>query len=98
MPTNAGRLIVLVSPVINSWYLLWLLPFACVYRNLTAWVTASALLLSYATGLNLGDGQLPAYNHPLWLRPLEYALIGIVGWHEYWPKAAKWLKKVGLPS
>lgn len=66
-----------VSPVINSWYLIWLLPFAAVYASRWAWTASVALLLSYVTGLNLNDYSLQAYGHPWWVRPLEFGLIGI---------------------
>lgn len=66
-----------VSPVINSWYLIWLLPFATVYASRWAWTASVAILLSYVTGLNLNDYSLQAYGHPWWVRPLEFGLIGI---------------------
>jgi alpha-1,6-mannosyltransferase len=58
--------LLLFSPVINPWYLLWLLPLACGTRWITPWVAASVVLLSYATDLNLGfanraDGRLPPW-------------------------------------
>ena len=45
----------LAAPVINAWYLLWLLPFAVVYPSRWAWTASVAVLLSYITGLTLGD-------------------------------------------
>lgn len=69
--------LLLVSPVINPWYLLWLLPFAAVYPSVTAWVASAAVLLSYATGLNLEDPSLTPYQHPAWVRPVEFGLITV---------------------
>lgn len=69
--------LLLVSPVVNPWYLLWLLPFAVVYPGLSAWVASAAVLLSYATGLNLEDATLAPYGHPPWVRPVEFGLIGL---------------------
>lgn len=66
-----------VSPVVNPWYLLWLLPFATVYPRLTVWVSSVAVLLSYTTGLNLDAPHLAPYEHPPWVRPLEFGLIGL---------------------
>ena len=43
------------SPVINPWYLLWLLPFATIYPSVWAWTASVAVLLSYITGLNMQD-------------------------------------------
>ncbi len=63
------------SPVINPWYLLWLLPFAAVYPSVWAWTASVALLLSYVTGLNLQDYQMHPYAQPLWARWLQFGLV-----------------------
>ncbi len=64
-----------VSPVINPWYLLWLLPFAVVSLSIWAWTASVAVLLSYVTGLNLPDYTLQPYEQPVWARVLEFGLI-----------------------
>ena len=64
-----------VSPVINPWYLLWLLPFAAVSPGIWAWTASVAVLLSYVTGLNLQDYEMHPYAQPLWARGLEFGLI-----------------------
>ena len=64
-----------VSPVINPWYLLWLLPFASVFPSVWAWTASAAVLLSYVTGLNLPDYALQPYAQPAWVRGLEFGLI-----------------------
>ena len=71
-----GALLVL-GPVINPWYLLWLLPFAAVYRSAWAWTASVAVLLSYVTGLNLGDLDLEPYETPAWVRPVEFGAIAL---------------------
>ena len=63
------------SPVINPWYLLWLLPFAAVYPSVWAWTASVALLLSYVTGLNLQDYEMHPYAQPLWVRWLQFGLV-----------------------
>ena len=63
------------SPVINPWYLLWLLPFAAVSPGIWAWTASVAVLLSYVTGLNLQDYEMHPYAQPLWARGLEFGLI-----------------------
>lgn len=68
-------LFLLAAPVINPWYVLWLLPFAVIYPSFWAWTASWALFLSYITGLNLGDFDLEPYGHPVWVRPLEFGLI-----------------------
>ncbi len=64
-----------VSPVINPWYLLWLLPFAVVFPSFWAWTASAAVLLSYITGLNLPDYTLQPYEQPGWARGLQFGLI-----------------------
>lgn len=64
-----------VSPVINPWYLLWLLPFAAVFPSIWAWTASLAVLLSYVTGLNLQDYAMHPYAQPLWVRCVEFGLI-----------------------
>ncbi|MCY3928007.1 MAG: hypothetical protein OXG81_07020 [Acidobacteria bacterium] len=71
-----GVLLVL-SPVINPWYLLWLLPFAVVFPSVWAWTASVAVLFSYITGLNLPDYTLQPYEQPVWGRGLEFGLIGL---------------------
>ena len=62
-------------PVVNSWYLLWLLPFATIRPSAWAWTASVAVLLSYITGLNLSNMDMHPFAHPDWVRPLEYGLI-----------------------
>lgn len=64
-----------VSPVINPWYLLWLLPFAAVFPSVWAWTASAAILLSYITGLNLQDYAMDPYAQPGWVRWLEFGAI-----------------------
>ena len=71
----------LLSPTINPWYLLWVLPFAVVYRSAWAWTASVAVLLAYVTGLNLDDMGLEPYAHPWWVRPVEFGLVALAfGW------------------
>ncbi len=69
--------LLLLSPVINPWYLLWLLPFAVVFPSVWAWTASAAVLLSYVTGLNIPDYTLQPYEQPVWARGLEFGLIGL---------------------
>lgn len=74
----------LCAPVVNAWYLVWLLPFATLYPTLWAWTSSYAILLAYVVGLNLGNFDIGAYDQPNWVRPLEYGsilLAGLVDWH-----------------
>lgn len=67
--------VLLVSPVINPWYLLWGLPFACGARQIWPWVASGALLLSYCSGQQLpGSGLALFAIHPA-AQALEWAAI-----------------------
>ena len=58
--------ILLFAPAVNSWYLLWILPFAVGRNQLWPFAATVALPFSYITGLNLGDPALDAFAvHPL---------------------------------
>jgi hypothetical protein len=61
----------LLSPVANPWYFIALLPFVTLWPSAWNLTLLSTVLLSYATGLNLGSQTLPPFNHPAWVRPLE---------------------------
>ena len=79
--------LLLLSPVVNPWYLVWVLPFAAIRPSAWAWIASAALLLSYVSGLNLGDVRMDAYEHPPWVRPLEYGLIALaLCWDGFWPR------------
>jgi hypothetical protein len=67
----------LCSPVVNPWYLVWILPFATIYPSYWAWVASVSVLLSYAVGINLLNSDLDLYQQPAALVILEYALIFI---------------------
>lgn len=67
--------LLLLSPVFNPWYLLWLLPFACLFRTAAPWVASVAVLLAYVTGLNLDDTTLRPYEVAPWARRIEFGTI-----------------------
>ena len=67
--------LLLMAPVVNPWYLLWVLPFAVIRPSLCAWTASVALLLSYITGLNLHNLEMHPFEHPVWVRPVEFGLI-----------------------
>ena len=67
--------LLMASPVINPWYLLWVLPFAVIVPSVSAWTASIAVFLAYVTGLNLNGGDLQPYQQPVWGRPLEFGMI-----------------------
>ena len=71
----------LLSPVVNPWYFVALLPFVTLWPSGWSLTLLSTVLLSYITGLNLGSQSLPPFNHPAWVRPLEILpVIIVLGW------------------
>lgn len=71
--------LLVVSPVANPWYFQWLVPF--VARRPEAWSVAllASVALSYATGANLGSPSVAGFNHPPWVRPVEFGLPVLAG-------------------
>ncbi|WP_460048073.1 hypothetical protein [Sessilibacter sp. MAH2] len=65
----------LLAPVVNAWYLVWLLFFAAIYPSLWAWFASFMILLSYVNGFNILDGTLELYEQPHWARWLEYGSV-----------------------
>lgn len=70
-------MLLLVSPVINAWYLLWLLPFAVRQRLCWPWVASIAVMLSYLTWLNLENYIHDPYALPLVVTGIEFGIIGL---------------------
>ena len=56
----------LLSPVLNPWYLIWLLPFAVLRPQAWAWTLALAVPLSYVVGLHYLESGLDAYQIVPW--------------------------------
>lgn len=72
----------LVSPVVNPWYLLWLLAFAAMAPRVWALAAVAIVPLAYAHGLHLGEGLAP-YEHPWWVRPAQVLVVvssALAGW------------------
>ena len=66
-----------LSPVINAWYLVWLLPFAVLRPTFAAWGASFAMVFSYVTGLNLLSADLAAYEVHHLAHALEALLIAL---------------------
>ena len=77
-------LLLLASPVINPWYLVWLLPFAVLWPSVWAWTAAVVLSLSYMTGLHLPDSELGAYQIVRFAWVIEITTIGFALLFDYW--------------
>lgn len=64
-------------PVLNPWYLVWLLPFAVLRPSLWAWTASVSLLLSYASGINLNLSDTESYQIPDWILAIEFGSIAL---------------------
>lgn len=63
------------AAVVQPWYLLWLLPWVIVRPSWTGWCSMVVVSLSYLTHMNLGDGNLDLFGHPVWVRWVEYGIL-----------------------
>ncbi|MYD78953.1 MAG: hypothetical protein F4239_08745 [Gammaproteobacteria bacterium] len=52
----------LLSPVLNAWYWVWVLPFAVLWPSAWAWTVSVTILLSYIVGLNIPGSELGNYQ------------------------------------
>lgn len=69
-------LFLLALPVLNPWYVVWILPFASLYPSVWAWTTSFAVLLSYWYGINIATAGASVFDQPHWsLVALEYTII-----------------------
>ncbi len=85
----------LLSATVNPWYLLWLWPFVAL-RPTWAGITAlAAVSLSYCTGQNLGLAGLGPSDHPAWVRPVEFGLLGLAALADMW-SARRGSSSIGL--
>lgn len=77
--------VLLLSPVVNPWYWLWVLPFAGPRRLATPWVAAIVLPLSYAHGLFVDSPGLGPYQVMPAMLTLEWTVITLAlirdAWH-----------------
>ena len=84
----------LVSPVVNAWYLIWLLPFAVLFPALWSWTFSVTVLLSYTIGMNLNSTEVTFFEMPLWVVMLEYGAVIIAVCIDLWLRKKCLIKKV----
>lgn len=61
----------LISPVVNPWYLVLLVPFLALQPSLWGITAVTTVLLAYCTAANLQLTGMGGFDHPWWVRPLE---------------------------
>jgi alpha-1,6-mannosyltransferase len=71
--------LLLLSPVVNPWYWMWLLPLACLRWSWTVQLASAAGLLAYAHVLGqLTEGSTHGlYQVPAWATAIELLVIGL---------------------
>ncbi len=74
----------LFAPVVNPWYLLWLLPFVCAHPSAWGVAALASISLSYSHGLFLQLPELVPYQHPGWVRPAEIGVVGLAWLASQW--------------
>ena len=74
----------LIAPVVNAWYLVWLLPFAVLFPRLWSWTFSASVLLSYSIGINLNSTHVAAFELPVWIIMLEYGTVFIAVCADLW--------------
>ena len=85
----------LIAPVVNAWYLLWLLPFAVFYPNLWSWTFSIVVCLSYAIGINLNSTEYQPFELPLWVYFVEYGAVLAAILVEWWLRCSgRWQRSV----
>lgn len=68
----------LCLPVVNAWYVAWLLPFATIHPRWWSWAASYFCLLSYCTGSNLGRSGPDSLELPVQVITLEYLSVLVV--------------------
>ena len=69
----------LLSPVVNPWYWLWVLPLATLRTSCVAWTAATLSLLAYAhVALQVMAGSsITTYAVPMWATVLQLLAVGV---------------------
>ena len=75
-----------ISPVLNVWYWLWLLPFAVIYPSRWAWGSCALLSLAYWNGLYLELEDYHPYQQLSWVVWLQFSgIVLLMLWDCYNP-------------
>lgn len=70
-------LLLMLSPVLNAWYLVWVLPFAVIWPSVWAWTASVVIVLSYVIGLHLPQSELYDYQVSPYAQSIQILCIGI---------------------
>ncbi len=87
-------LFLICLPVLNPWYLPWVLPFAVIFPSRWAWVASSSILLAYWSGLYTGDSSLELHEISSTVLLVEFGVIAaMLLWDYLQPLVANNSKK-----
>lgn len=70
-------MLLLCIPVLNPWYIVWILPFAVLHPTRWAWTASVAVLLSYSALIDANASPTALYQVPLSVLILEFGLIAL---------------------
>lgn len=76
----------LCLPAMNTWYLIWVLPFGLFYPTRALWVASVSMLLSYGIVLNDLSVNSSLNYLPNSILLLEYGLIVLAIYYDWQPK------------
>ena len=75
--------LLIFAPVVNPWYLLWLLPFAVLRPSRTVWVATFVLPLSYLNGNHISQFGLAQFDLPIAITLIEIAVLAWLAWLDW---------------
>ena len=75
--------VLIFAPVVNPWYLLWLLPFAVLRPSRTVWAATFVLPLSYLNGNNFTQFGLPQFDLPIAITLIEISVLAGMAWLDW---------------
>lgn len=70
-------MVLLCSPVVNPWYIAWIVPFLCFFPS-RAWLYLSCACLGYYSVF-----MNRPYGYPFWLKIFEYGPFTVLAWLEW---------------
>lgn len=77
---RAFGVVLLLAPVVNPWYMLWLLPFAVLRPSRIAWTASFVLPLSYCRGAAFGGAQ---FDIPVAITLVQLLALAVAGWRDF---------------
>ena len=80
---RAFGVLLIFAPVVNPWYLLWLLPFAVLRPSRTVWGASFVLPLSYLNGNHITQFGLQQFDLPIAITLTEIGVLAGLAWLDW---------------